>query len=144
MATMNNGGDQMNVLSLQCYECDTEYEYIGSPPHLGRCQACGSRCVPPAGALTLDDWSHWESPNGLQKVWLQATDERTRSFEFEIVAHDAVGKLTGLKIDGTRIAGPLEEGNSLFQIPASITNAAAQLGISELDSAPKEPPTRDT
>jgi len=144
MATMNNGGDQMNVLSLQCYECDTEYEYIGSSPHLGRCQACGSRCVPPAGDLTLDDWSHWESPNGLQKVWLQATDERTRSFEFEIVAHNTIGKITGLKIDGTRIVGPFEEGDSLFQIPVSITNAVAQLGISELDSASKEPPTGDT
>jgi hypothetical protein len=37
--------------SLRCFACGNDYDYLGSPPHPGRCPACGARDVPPAGAL---------------------------------------------------------------------------------------------
>lgn len=134
----------MSVRSLRCYECDTEYEYIGSAPHLGQCEACGSRCVPPAGELTLEDWSHWESPTGLQKIWLRATDDRDRPFEFEIAAHDAIGKVTGVKIDGIQLAGAPENDEPLLRLSDSITNVLRQLGITKIEMTSQRSLRRDT
>jgi hypothetical protein len=128
------------VASLQCYQCNAEYNYIGSGPHLGRCPACGSSCVPPAGELTVDDWSNWESPNGLQKVHIRALDERSRAFELKIAAHNAVGKLVEVEIEGTRITGVLNRDRPPFDIGSKITTALAQLGIDELEPTSKDSP----
>lgn len=38
---------------LQCADCGHRYGYLGSEPHPGRCPACDSRAVPPAGDLEL-------------------------------------------------------------------------------------------
>jgi len=132
------------VASLQCYECDTNYRYVGSEPHLGRCPACDSSCVPPAGELTIDDWSNWESPNGLRKVRIRALDERNRAFELKIAAHNAAGKLVEVEIEGTRITGVLNGERPPFDIGSTVTAALAQLGIDELEPAPKGSPERNT
>ena len=89
--------------------------------------------MPPAGGLTIDEWSNWESPNGLQKVRVRAIDDRNRSFRFSIAAHNGVGKLVEVEIEGSRIAGVLSGDRPPFRIPAEITAALAQLGIDEIE-----------
>ncbi|WP_049926428.1 hypothetical protein [Natronomonas moolapensis] len=96
--------------------------------------------MPPAGELTVDDWSNWESSNGLQKVRVRALDERGRAFELKIAAHNAVGKLVEVEIEGTRITGVLNRSQPPFDIGTKITTALAQLGIDELEPTSKDSP----
>lgn len=36
---------------LHCYACGHDYDHLGGGPHEGRCPACGSPGVPPAGEV---------------------------------------------------------------------------------------------
>jgi len=38
---------------LRCYGCGHEYDHLGDGHHRGRCPACGSGAVPPAGDLRV-------------------------------------------------------------------------------------------
>jgi len=97
------------VPTLQCYRCETGYEYLGKSPHPGRCPACGSSTVPPAGSLTVVNKRYWESVNGLSKVRVHAVDDHDRPFEFELVAHGTRGKLVAIKVDGVSIDPQIDE-----------------------------------
>jgi hypothetical protein len=125
--------ESLITLTLQCYRCGTEYNYLGSSPHSGRCAACGSSCVPPAGTLTVVNRLYWESPNGLSKVWVHAVDEHDRPFEFEVVAHGSRGKLVNTKIDGVEIDPQINE--TIETLPPSVTAEIADLGINEVETA---------
>ncbi len=118
------------ILTLQCYRCGTEYEYVGTSPHPGQCQACGSSCVPPAGSVTVKNSVHWESANGLSKIWVQAVDDRDRPFEFEVAAHGSRGKLSALKIDGVSVDPQIDE--TLETLPPAVIAELADIGITEV------------
>jgi hypothetical protein len=94
------------ILTLQCYRCGADYEYVGTSPHPGKCQACGSPCVPPAGSLSILNNAHWESANGLSKVWVYALDEQGRPFEFEVAAQGNRGKLVALRVEALSSLAP--------------------------------------
>ncbi|PSQ41170.1 hypothetical protein BRD10_00860 [Halobacteriales archaeon SW_12_71_31] len=38
---------------LRCYDCGHAYDHLGDGHHHGRCPACGSPAVPPAGDLRV-------------------------------------------------------------------------------------------
>jgi hypothetical protein len=38
---------------LHCYDCGHAYDHLGDGHHRGRCPACGSAAVPPAGDLRV-------------------------------------------------------------------------------------------
>ncbi len=38
---------------LHCYDCGRDYDHLGTSHHHGRCPACGSPGVPPAGDLRV-------------------------------------------------------------------------------------------
>ncbi|SDF65291.1 hypothetical protein [Halorientalis regularis] len=121
------------LIPLQCYRCGTHYEYLGMSPHPARCTACGSSCVPPAGTLTVVNSVHWESANGLSKVWVHATDERDRPFEFEVAAHGTRGKLTAIKVDGTSVDPQLDE--TFEQLPPAVAAEIERRGVEDVEAA---------
>lgn len=121
------------ILTLQCYQCGTEYEYLGTSPHPGQCAACGSSCVPPAGSLSIVNKLYWESANGLSKVWVHAMDEHDRPFEFEVAADGTRGKLVTIKVDGVSIDPQIDE--TLETLPPSVTTEIAELGVKEIGTA---------
>ena len=124
------------ILTLQCYQCGTEYEYLGTLPHPARCVACGSSCVPPAGSLTVVNSVHWESANGLAKVWVHTVDERDRPFEFEIAAHGSRGKLVAIKVDGVSIDPQIDD--CMETLPPAVTAEIADLGVKDIETAKVE------
>ena len=125
------------ILTLQCYRCGADYEYIGSLPHPGQCQACGSPCVPPAGSLSILNSAYWESANGLSKVWVYALDERDRPFEFEVAGQGNRGKLVALRVDGVSVDPQIEE--TLETLPRAVRIELADAGIERLDTnTPKQ------
>jgi len=125
------------ILTLQCYRCGADYEYVGTSPHPGQCQACGSPCVPPAGSLNVLNSAHWESANGLSKVWVYALDERDRPFEFEVAAQGNRGKLVALRVDGISVAPQVDE--TLETLPPAVKTELADAGIERVDpNTPKQ------
>jgi len=125
------------ILTLQCYRCGADYEYVGTSPHPGQCQACGSRCVPPAGSLSVLNSSYWESANGLSKVWVYALDERDRPFEFEVAAQGNRGKFVALRVDGMSVAPQVDE--TLETLPPAVKTELADAGIERVDpNTPKQ------
>jgi hypothetical protein len=121
------------TLLLQCYRCGTEYTYLGERPHPGQCPACGSSCVPPAGSLTVVNSVHWESANGLAKVWVHSVDERDRPFEFEVAAHGRRGKLIAIKVDGVSINPQVDE--ILETLPPAVRAEIEMQGIIDIEIA---------
>ena len=121
------------TLLLQCYRCGAEYTYFGERPHPAQCPACGSSCVPPAGSLTVVNSVHWESANGLAKVWVHSVDERDRPFEFEVAAHGRRGKLVAIKVDGVSI-NPLIE-TTLETLPSAVRAEIEAQGITDIEIA---------
>jgi hypothetical protein len=126
----------MPILTLQCYRCGAEYDYVGASPHPAQCRACGSSCVPPAGEVTVMNSLHWESANGLSKVWVQGVDDRDRPFEFEVAADGSRGKLVALKIDGVSIGPQIDE--ALETVPPAVTAELAEVGITDIESTTLE------
>jgi hypothetical protein len=125
------------ILTLQCYRCGADYDYVGTSPHPGQCPACGSPCVPPAGSLSVLNSAHWESANGLSKVWVYALDERGRPFEFEVAAHGNRGKLVALRVDGISVAPHVDE--TLETLPPAVETELAEAGIQRVDpNTPKQ------
>jgi hypothetical protein len=122
----------MSVLSLRCYRCGTEYGYIGTTPHPGRCPACESPCVPPAGELTVVDSSCWQSANGLSKVRVRAVDHQDRPFDFEVAGHDSRGRLVALTVDEVSVVPRFDDARS--HLPSVITDEIADFGITELEA----------
>ena len=120
------------ILTLQCYMCGTDYEYVGTSPHPGQCLACGSPCVPPAGGLNVLNSSYWESANGLSKVWVYALDERGRRFEFEVAAHGNRGKFVALRVEGIAVDPQLDE--TLETLPPAVRSELVDAGIERVDT----------
>jgi hypothetical protein len=120
------------ILTLQCYRCGADYEYVGTSPHPGQCQACGSPCVPPAGSLNVLNSSYWESANGLSKVWVYALDERDRPFEFEVAAQGNRGKLVALRVDGIAVDPQIDE--ALETLPPAVKTELVDAGIERVDA----------
>src|SRR6056297_1289953 len=121
------------TLLLQCYRCGAEYTYFGERPHPAQCPACGSSCVPPAGSLTVVNSVHWESANGLAKVWVHSVDERDRPFEFEVAAHGRRGKLVAIKVDGVSINPQIE--TTLETLPSAVRAEIEAQGITDIEIA---------
>jgi ribosomal protein S27E len=121
------------TLTLQCYRCGAEYTYLGERPHPAQCTACGSSCVPPAGSLTVVNSVHWESANGLAKVWVHSVDERDRPFEFEVAAHGRRGKLVAIKVDGVSINLQIE--TTLETLPPAVRAEIEAQGITDIEIA---------
>ena len=121
------------TLQLQCYRCGTEYTYIGKSPHPAQCPGCGSSCVPPAGCLTVVNSVHWESANGLAKVWVHSVDERDRPFEFEVAAHGRRGKLVAIKVDGVSINPQVDK--TLETLPPAVRAEIEAQGITDIEMA---------
>ena len=107
-----------------CFECGTDYGYLGTTPHDGSCPACGSSAVTPAGDLTVTNTATWESANGLSKVRVTATDDGSRCFEFVIAARRAEGKLVRLVIDGATV--PTE---TVCSVPSAVGTEVSAHGI---------------
>ena len=120
------------ILTLQCYRCGADYEYVGTSPHPGQCQACGSPCVPPAGSLNVLNSSYWESANGLSKVWVYALDERDRPFEFEVAAQGNRGKLVALRVAGIAVDPQIDE--ALETLPPAVKTELVDAGIERVDA----------
>lgn len=120
----------MVILTLQCYRCGVEYEYVGTSPHPGRCQACGSTCVPPAGGLTVINSAYWESANGLSKAWIYAVDEHGKPFEFEVAGKGDRGKLVALRVDSTSVDPHMEK--TLKKFPSAVSAELAEVGIEQV------------
>lgn len=116
-----------------CFECGTDYGYLGTTPHEGSCPACGSSVVTPAGDLTVGDTTVWESANGLSRIRVTATDDRSRCFEFVIAARRAEGKLVRLVIDG--VAVPTE---TVWSVPPAVAARVAAHGMEISDSTPTQ------
>jgi hypothetical protein len=123
----------MSILTQRCCKCGEEYGYIGESLPPGECPACESRCVPPAGALEVQDSTHWESANGLSKLWLRAEDARSRSFEFEITAHESHGRLTDIKIDGIEVDP--NSTDAFDRLPREIESEIERTGIESVETA---------
>ncbi|WP_136602955.1 hypothetical protein [Salinigranum halophilum] len=121
------------TLPLQCYRCGAEYTYLGEGPHPAQCPTCGSSCVPPAGSLTVVNSVHWESANGLAKVWVHSVDECDRPFEFEVAAHGRCGKLVAVKVDGVSINPQVDE--TLETLPPAVRAEIEAQGITDVEIA---------
>ena len=124
----------MSIHELRCYQCGTDYGYIGTDPHPAQCPDCQSSCVPPAGSLTVFERSHWQNANGtLSKLTIHAVDERGRSFAFTIAARKTESKLVMVAIDDVVLEDPLAA--SICQIPPTIADeiAAAGMAVPDLD-----------
>jgi len=124
------------TLPLQCYRCGAEYTYLGERPHPAQCPSCGSSCVPPAGSLTVVNSVHWESANGLAKVWVHSVDERDRPFEFEVAAHGPRGKLVAIKVDGVSINPQIDK--TLETLPPAVRAEIEMQGITDIEIAPSK------
>jgi hypothetical protein len=120
------------ILTLQCYRCGADYEYVGTSPHPGQCQACGSPCVPPAGGLSILNSANWKSANGLSKVWIYALDEQDRPFEFEVAARGNRGKLVALRVDGVSVDPRIDE--TLETLPPAVRSELADAGVDRVDA----------
>ena len=125
--------EPLMTLLLQCYRCGAEYTYFGERPHPAQCPACGSSCVPPAGSLTVVNSVHWESANGLAKVWVHSVDERDRPFEFEVAAHGRCGKLVAIKVDGVSINPQVDE--TLETLPPEVRAEIEMQGVTDIEIA---------
>jgi len=116
------------VLSLRCYRCGTEYGYVGAEPHPATCPSCGESCVAPAGQLTVEESAAWERLDGRTTVWIRATDERARPFEFEITARThGSGEVAALKVDGVSLDPSTDE--ALGRIPRCVRDELAENGV---------------
>ena len=125
--------EPLMTLLLQCYRCGAEYTYFGERPHPAQCPACGSSSVPPAGSLTVVNSVHWESANGLAKVWVHSVDERDRPFEFEVAAHGRCGKLVAIKVDGVSINPQIDK--TLETLPPAVRAEIEAQGITDIEIA---------
>ena len=92
-----------------------------------------SSCVPPAGSLIVLNSVHWESANGLAKVWVHSVDERDRPFEFEVAAHGRRGKLVAIKVDGVSIKPQVDE--TLKTLPPAVRAEIEAQGITNIEIA---------
>ncbi|MFC6731709.1 MULTISPECIES: hypothetical protein [unclassified Haladaptatus] len=92
--------------ALTCYRCGHQYDYLGTTPHPGRCPACDSRAVTPAGNLVVVG-TETDTDGDPPVVRLQATDgsDRTFRFTFEITGEGKVA-LRRLLVDNTLIRSP--------------------------------------
>jgi polysaccharide deacetylase 2 family uncharacterized protein YibQ len=79
---------------------------------------------------------HWESANGLAKVWVHTVDERDRPFEFEIAAHGSRGKLVAIKVDGVSIDPQIDD--CMETLPPAVTAEIADLGVKDIETAKVE------
>ncbi|WP_267164153.1 hypothetical protein [Halovenus salina] len=120
------------ILTLQCYRCGIDYEYVGASPHPGQCPACGSPCVPPAGSLNVLNSTHWESANGLSKVWVYGLDEQNRPFEFEVAGKGNRGKLVALRVDGVSVDLKVDE--TLEKLPPAVRSELVDAGIERVET----------
>ncbi len=89
---------------LHCFACGHDYDHLGSDPHPGRCPACGSPGVPPAGHLrAASDPRPVESDGATHRI--DAVDATGRHFRYwlsalpgdraQLVAVDAAGTPIG-------------------------------------------------
>jgi hypothetical protein len=122
----------MPIEMLRCYDCGDEYGHIGTAPHPGRCPACDSVCVPPAGELTVVDRPFWRSANGLSKARIRAVDAHERQFVWEVVAKGSRGTLVAVEVDGVRIDA--RGSDRLTPLPAVIEDAIAELGVGDVET----------
>jgi len=120
----------MSVEMLYCYDCGNEYGHVGTGPHPGRCPACDSVCVPPAGELTVVDRLSWQSANGLSKAWIHTVDDHDRPFTFEVAAKGSHGKLVAVHVDRRRIDPRVSE--QFTAVPSGVEDAVAELGVSDV------------
>jgi hypothetical protein len=119
------------VLSLRCYRCGTEYGYVGSEPHPATCPSCRESCVAPAGRLTVEESAAWERLDGRTTVWVRATDERARPFEFEVTADaHGGGEVAALKVDGVSLDPSTDE--ALERVPRCVREELARKGVTPL------------
>ena len=125
----------MPVLSLHCYRCGFEYGYVGTEPHPATCPSCRESCVAPAGRLTVEESAAWERLDGRTTVWIRATDERSRPFEFEVVAgtHGG-GEVAALKIDGIELDPSTDE--ALRWLPRAVREELAREGVTPFSMMP--------
>ncbi len=122
----------MSILSLMCYQCGTEYDYLGTAPHPGRCPECGSPCVEPAGELTIRASSCWQSAIGLSKISVRAVDVQDRPFVCTVAAHKCRGKMVSFTIDEVSVIPYVNDVRD--HIPSKITDEIADYGITELEA----------
>ncbi len=123
----------MSTLGLRCYRCGTKYDYIGTAPHPGRCPACESPCVPPAGDLTIRTSSCWQGANGLSKISVRAVDEQDRAFVCEVAAEKCRGKVVTFNVDGVPVMPHI--GNALSHLPSEIRDEITAFGITDLKTS---------
>lgn len=123
----------MSTLGLRCYRCGTEYDYIGTAPHPGRCPGCGSPCVPPAGDLTIRASSCWQSANGLSKISVRAVDEQGRPFVCEVAAQKCRGKVVTFSVEGMSAIPHID--NALSHLPSEIREEITAFGVTHLKTS---------
>lgn len=116
-----------------CFECDTDYGYLGTTPHEGSCPVCGSSVVTPAGELSVVDTTAWESANSLSMIHVTAVDVRARRFEFVVAARRDRGKLVCLAIDGTEVPT-----DTVWSVPAAVATTVTAHGIRISDMTPTQ------
>ena len=76
---------------------------------------------------------HWESANGLAKVWVHSVDERDRPFEFEVAARGRRDKLVAIKVDGVSINSQVNE--TLETLPPAVRAEIEAQGIIDIEIA---------
>ncbi|MFB6303938.1 MAG: hypothetical protein ABEH47_02130 [Haloferacaceae archaeon] len=85
---------------VTCYACDHEYRYFGRNRHPDRCPRCRSRCVTPAGDLTVVADVDVSSPRAPPRVTVFGIDEDRRHFLYHFGPDESGVALEALQIDG--------------------------------------------
>lgn len=104
---------------LKCYECDTEYTYLGTGEHPGRCPACSGRAVSftgdPQAVAPREGLSDGSARRLAPLFKITVSDATDRQFEYFVAyaGDDAEGHalpaLQYVRIDDHRIHATAEE-----------------------------------
>jgi hypothetical protein len=93
---------------LHCYACGRDYDYLGDGRHEGRCPACDSPAVPPAGDLRVtsdpEPVGSWAGDGVVHRV--DAVDATGRRFGYWLSTLPGDrAQLVGVDVDGVGV-GP--------------------------------------
>lgn len=97
--------DQLMSSTITCYDCTSEYHYLGTGAHEGVCPDCGSVAVDPAGELSfvrIDPLETGPADTRTQATMrLIANDVNGREFEYWFVLEDV--DVTDTDADGEAV-----------------------------------------
>jgi hypothetical protein len=133
-ASIEQAGD------IHCYDCGHDYDYLGSGPHPGCCEACGSDAVSLSGEVEVADVFTRDHAGGkLTSIDVVVLDETKRSITFSASSCDGFVVAEIASIGSARIKAGTEPWDSDI-VPEEVVEALEARGETFIPSVDRPGP----